>query len=266
MFKWIRLLSTCGPSVLKAYFSWIRKYAKHPEKYPLEVRYAAVRKLILFFMKHMRVDLDLVEDPAWKERESVSLIVSNHLSMMDVLMMIAVSEKPVSFVAKIETKKLPFVGKIIQSIDGVFLDRGNLRQNVIAMKTVEDRLKSGYCSYVIYPEGTRQKHPRENMLPMHPGSFKTGVKAGVPLQPMAEYGTFRVFGSRHDYKANPIALHFLKPVLPEDYKEIATPDLAIKIQDMIQKEVNVLRDKDDAYFLANKHHQKIQPPYWWEHI
>ena len=264
MFKWIRLLATCGPKIIIDYFRWMRKYSKHPEKYPLELRYKTVREEILFFMKHLRIDLDAKNIEAIEKNEGPYLMVSNHLAMVDTLMAIALSEKPVSFVAKIELTHTPFIGRVLKAIDCVFLDRGNLRQNLEALGVVEERLKQGYCSYIIYPEGTRQKNPRENMKPFHPGSIKMAVKANVPLIAMAEYGTFRPFGGKHDYRANLIQMHYFDPISPEEIKEQGVADFALSLQNKLQSEIDAERDVDDAYILPKKYIQKLPKPNWAE--
>ena len=262
MFKWIRLLTTCGPRILADYFRWMRKYSKHPEKYPLELRYKTVREEVLFFMQHLRIDLDVKNLDAIKNNKGPYLMVSNHLAMVDTLMAIALSEKPVSFVAKIELTKTPFIGRVLKAIDCVFLDRGNLRQNLEALAVVEKRLKEGYCSYIIYPEGTRQKNPREKMKQFHPGSIKMAAKANVPLIAMAEYGTFRPFGGKHDYQRNFIQMHYFDPVTPEKMKEMTIADFALSVQNKLQAEIDAEREADDAYILAKKYKEKLPKPNW----
>ena len=177
-------------------------------------------------------------------------------------MAIALSKKPVSFVAKIELTHTPFIGRVLKAIDCVFLDRGNLRQNLDALSIVEKRLKDGYCSYIIYPEGTRQKNPREKMNQFHPGSIKMAFKSGVPLIAMAEYGTFRPFGGKHDYRRNFIQMHYFDPIYPEEMKDQGVADFALSVQNMLQAEIDAEREADDAYILAKKYKEKLPNPNW----
>ena len=43
---------------------------------------------------------------------------------------------------------MPFVGKILKCIDGVFIDRGNLRQEIQAMKVLGNRLADKKVMFV----------------------------------------------------------------------------------------------------------------------
>ena len=41
-----RAVAIAGGTIIVDYFKWMRKYAKHPEKYPFDKRYKDVRKLL----------------------------------------------------------------------------------------------------------------------------------------------------------------------------------------------------------------------------
>ncbi len=182
---------------------------------------------------------------------------------MDVLFEVALSERPLTFVAKIEAKKMPFIGSILTAMDGLFLDRNDLRQNVIIMREVGKRFAEGKV-IVIFPEGTRQKNRRAPLLPFHPGTFKVAAKAGVPILPIAEYGTFRIFDIHHDYRQNLVQYTVMEPVLPEEYLQSSSPEVAAMIQNKVQVEVNRQRELDDQFMKSGEQHKKLPKPYWYE--
>ena len=266
MFKFPRLLFLCGAKIIHDYFSWFNKYAKHPERYPFEERYKKVRELLLHICKKMRIDLNLKGYEYLKNHDGNFLLVANHLSMSDILLTVCLSEKPLCFVAKKETRKMPFAGKIIRALEGSFLDRGNLRQNVEVMQVVEKRLKENYCSYVIYPEGTRQKRVREQMNPMHPGSFKVAGKAKVDIIPLAEYGTFHLLSPKYDYKSNPVSMTFFPPIKSEEFLTSSPNEIMEKIRGEMQEEINKQIEYNDQYFLDKKHKKKLLHPFWYEKL
>lgn len=233
MLKYVRLVFVCGPRILWDFAFFINRYARHPEKYPLQVRFDRVKNLVAYLEKHFRLDMKIEGADYIKELEKEDkrfLLVSDHLSYFDPLSFMPFCEKPLSFVAKKEARKMPFIGTAIKSLDGIFLDREDLRASLASMKLVEKRLSEGYCSYAIFPEGTRNKTPEKGVAPFHPGSFKPATTLGVPLLPVAVYGTPFVFAKRPDYKRLPLEYTFFKPM---DVKGQMTTDVAPVVYKMI---------------------------------
>jgi 1-acyl-sn-glycerol-3-phosphate acyltransferase len=248
MLKYPRLVLTAGPRILWDYFWFINRYARHPEKYPLEKRYKKVRELIIYVAKHYRLDwkvtgFDAIADLQNKNQKF--LLVADHLSYFDPLAIVALCEKPISFVAKKEAIKMPFIGTAIKAVDGVFLDREDLRQSLTAMHLVEKRLKEGYCSYMIFPEGTRNKHPENGVADFHPGTFKAAVETGVPMVACAIYGTPHVFPKKPDYKRLPLEFTFFKA---EDLVGQNTTEIAPRIHDEIAKQYALDEEEEKNFF------------------
>jgi 1-acyl-sn-glycerol-3-phosphate acyltransferase len=233
MLKYPRLVLTVGPRILWDYLFFIWRYARHPEKYPLEKRYKKVRSLIVFVSKHFRLDWKIegfegIEELQRKKQKF--LLVADHLSYYDPLAIVALCEEPISFVAKKEARKMPFIGTAIKAVDGIFLDREDLRQSLTAMRLVEKRLSEGYCSYMIFPEGTRNRHPENGIAPFHPGTFKAAVTTGVPMVVCTIYGTPYVFAKKPDYKRLPLEFTFLAPM---DVKGGQTTEIAPRIEALV---------------------------------
>ena len=118
----------------------------------------------------------------------------NHQGYGDVPTMFKVCEgKQVGFVAKEDAKKIPLIGKWIESTEGVFIKRGETREGLKAIKEGAEKLKNGY-SLIIFPEGTRSHC--SDMGEFKPGSFKLATKAGVPIVPVTVNGTYHMFEDR----------------------------------------------------------------------
>ena len=259
MWHLIRAILLLFPTLLWDICAWVFKYSKHPEKYPFEKRYAKTRKLIIKVNKALKAET-IVEGKENIPNETCCYFI-NHLGATDPLLLIADSERPLSLVAKIEIKKMPIVGRIFTGIDGLFLDRENLKQQLRVMMKVEDSLKNKRCDWAIYPEGTRNKDPMHLLLPFHSGTFRAAMKAKVPLVPVVSYGTFRLLNTHHTYKKYPTYLKYLKPIYPSEYEGKTTDEVAIMIQSMIQKEVSFIAkpldhkrmiESGDKYYRFNK--------------
>lgn len=225
-----------GWRIVGSYFAWMRKYAKHPEKYPLQTRYDRVRKLTSLVLRDLNIDL-IVEG---KENipEQAVFYCGNHLSMTDPLSLIAILDKPVSFVGKKETAKMPFVGKVMKDIDGEFLDREDLKQSLKVMMRVQKDLSEGTKSWVIFPEGTRNKDSMAKLKEFHHGTFRPAMKANVPIVPIAFYGTHQTLKTKPVYKKYPVFVKFLEPITPEQYQGMSTNEVAKMVQDRIQSVVS----------------------------
>ena len=133
MFKLFVFVLKAGPMILWNYFSWILPYSRHPEKYPLEVRYNRVRKLVLKLLKRLNVVIH-AENEYLINDGKVKMFTPNHQSLMDPLFIVALSEKPITFIAKIEVKKQPFVGRVMRILEGELFDRDDLRQQLTVLK------------------------------------------------------------------------------------------------------------------------------------
>ena len=243
-----------GGRIIGAYFSWIRKYAKNKDKYSFNERYLKVRNIL------QKVTAALDAEPhvegVDKMPDETCLIVSNHLSAFDPVLMISSFDKPCTFVAKKELEKAPFAGKVITGIDGLFLDRKDLKQSLRLMMKVEEDLKKKEKNWIIFPEGTRNKDVQHVVADFHHGTFRPAVKAGVPIVPVAVYGTFRALKKKPLFKKYPVFMKVLDPIYPEEYKDMTTQELADMVRDRIQKVVSFeLRALDHKAMLGDKKYQ-----------
>jgi len=109
MFRYIRTITICFFDILCAYFGWMIPFSRHPERYPLQYRYAKVRKLTLKVTKYMHVDI-IAKNPEILKTPRTYVFIGNHTSMYDALIMLCLSEYPVSFVGKHEIRHMPFFG------------------------------------------------------------------------------------------------------------------------------------------------------------
>ena len=238
-----RAVAIAGIPILWDYFAWMRKFAKHPEKYPFETRYKKLRKLLLRLDRGFNCSYHV--EGLEKLPQETCCIIANHLSAYDPLALICAMDKPCTFVAKKELQNKPFAGKVIAGIDGLFLDREDLKQQLRIMMKVEADLKKGEKNWIIFPEGTRRKDQMKNMRDFHHGTFRPAVKARVPIVPVAMYGSFRPLKRKPTYKKYPIWIKFLDPIYPEQYKEMSNQEIAKLCQDRIETAVSYeLRMKD----------------------
>ena len=249
--KYPRVIGRFLPRLLCSFPS-IARSAKRPSRLPLKRRYNRLRVLSLYLDKAFRID-DYVEGyeafRRLQESGATFLLVANHLSDYDPIVTLRYIASLTSFVAKEETKGYPFIGKAIASVDGLFLPRSDLRASLGIMKTLEERLRNKETNYVIYPEGTRNKDPMKTPVnTFHPGSFKSAMRAGAYIVPMAIYGTFRVLKAAPNDRRIPLEIAFLPPLSPDDYANKSTEEIASFLQNQINEKVEQFKKMDEEYY------------------
>ena len=123
------------------------------------------------------------QPPAVRRRPHV--VVSNHESFADI-MLLSMLPWEMKWLAKAELFRIPVVGWMMAMAGDVPIKRGFGPSAVEAMRTCRERLAIG-MSIMVFPEGTRS--PRGDLLPFKDGAFRLAVEAGVPVLPLAVYGT-----------------------------------------------------------------------------
>lgn len=246
--QYIKAILICGFPILFYHIFYMCRYARHPEKYPIEKRYAVVRKEIRFVFKRFHVDYQIQNYEMFSKLDEKCLIISNHFSLFDPIALIAYSEKPLTFVCKKETMKMPFVGKVAKAIECFPLDRQNLMNQIDQIRNVVSYLKDNTKpSVLIYIEGTRNKNPALPCLEFHPGTLKIAQMAGVPLLCGATFGSFRILDKKSHIKRYPYFFKFFKKLSGGEAKSYKTTELAPILEKETNDNVCLLRKLDEDY-------------------
>ena len=235
MWHLIRTILLVLPVAIWDYFTWILSYFKKKDKLPIEKRYARVRKLINYADKCLKVDLHVYGEENMLDEPCCYF--ANHLSATDPIMYFPIFKKPVAFLAKVEIQKYPIVGKLLTVGGGLFLKRDDLKQQLKIMMKVQDSLRNKEMNWFIFPEGTRNKDQQLLIPEFHHGTFRAAMKAGVPIVPVVNYGTFRLLYLKHSLKKYPVQIKFLSPIYKEEYEGLSTEEVARLVQSRIQKEL-----------------------------
>ncbi len=164
------------------------------------------------------------------------LLVSNHQSIFDIALLLAVMPRPLAFVSKIELKKIPIVHFWMSREGSLFLDRGNVRQSVRIMKDAvrilsEERTDGRGACLVIFPEGTRSRNG--SVAEFKRGSLGIAAKAKVPVLPVCIDGTYKIFENNRFFriKASRVKMTVLPQITAEELA--ADKEMAEKIRDQI---------------------------------
>jgi 1-acyl-sn-glycerol-3-phosphate acyltransferase len=115
------------------------------------------------------------------------LIVANHLSWFDPLLLSLITTRRVWFFTKAEMFGWPIVGWLCKITGQIPVHRGE--GDRLALERALTYLREGRA-IVFFPEGTVER--QEQMIPAHPGIAMLALHSGATLLPVAHTGTQRV--------------------------------------------------------------------------
>jgi lyso-ornithine lipid O-acyltransferase len=120
-----------------------------------------------------------------KPPEGAALVVSNHISWLDIPVLFACL-KDLSFLSKAEVRQWPLIGILAVAVGTLFIRRGGGEANAKTQQ-IARQLKLGR-RVVVFPEGTTTIG--ERVLPFHPKLFGSALISNAPVQPvMLHYQT-----------------------------------------------------------------------------
>ena len=143
--------------------------------------------------------------------------VSNHTSILDIILMLGRLKARAGFVAKRELLFVPLINVMIAMTHSVFINRKSLRKSVDAINRATERIKKGH-SMVIFPEGTRSKTGEIGTF-KH-GSFRMATESGAFVVPVTVKGLRDSFEDRkHFFQRRDCFLNVGTPVKPPAAKD-----------------------------------------------
>lgn len=118
------------------------------------------------------------------------MLVANHTSMLDIMLMLRISRNPFVFVGKKELVKIPLFGFFYKRVC-ILVDRGDSRSRTGVYRRAQRRLNQG-LSICIFPEGGV---PEEDILldTFKDGAFKMAIAHNIPIVPMTFYDNKKRF-------------------------------------------------------------------------
>lgn len=165
-------------------------------------------------------------------KENGFMFFPNHQGLYDVLAIMEACPIPFSVVAKKEIKDIQFLKQVIACLRGYLLDREDVRQAMRVIADVTNEVKKGR-NYLIFAEGTRSKNGNE-VQDFKGGSFKAATKAKCPIVPVALIDSFKPFDT-NTISPVTVQVHFLEPLLYEEYKDMKTSEIAQIVKNRIKK-------------------------------
>src|SRR5262249_54226346 len=117
------------------------------------------------------------------------ILVANHASYIDAIVLMAALPANFHFVAKRTLAGYPLIGTVIRKAQHITIEKAALSDRLAGADEVARRLGGGDL-LMIFPEGTFVRRP--GLLPFRLGAFRAAVDAGQPVIPVGIAGTRHV--------------------------------------------------------------------------
>ena len=125
--------------------------------------------------------------------ESCDMILLNHQSLLDIIVMEYIHSRDLAWVAKKEITDLFFFGHIIKAPRMISVDRENKAGIIHLLKEAKDRLDKGR-PIAMFPEGTRSDG--KSMLSFRPGAKMLANRFNLRVQPIVLFNTRNIVDSK----------------------------------------------------------------------
>ena len=131
-------------------------------------------------LRAVRVDLRI--RPPAARTDGAALIVANHVSWLDILVLAA--SEPMVPVAKCEIAAWPVIGPVAGDLGAVFIDRSRLRALPRTVDDMADALREGR-SVQVFPEATTRCGTA--LDPFRRAAFQAAIDARAPVRPVGVF-------------------------------------------------------------------------------
>lgn len=171
------------------------------------------------------------------------MYAANHRSFYDIILAYATVPNQTAFISKKEIKKMPCVAQWMYFLNCLFMDRGDVKQNLNIILKAISLVKNGYSIYIA-PEGTR--NATDTLLEFKEGSMKIATKGKCPIIPVCLCNTENIFENNLPWiKSGRILIEYGKPIYPDELDKETKKHLGAYVREQIasmyeenQKKIN----------------------------
>ncbi|WP_346238007.1 lysophospholipid acyltransferase family protein [Niabella insulamsoli] len=171
------------------------------------------------------------------------IIVANHISYLDIPMLVKVFRKPLRPLGKIEMTRIPVFG-FIYKYAIVTVDRSDARHRALSLRLLRSILSKG-ISIFVFPEGTFNETGAP-LKSFYNGAFKLAVETQTPVQPVLFLDTFvrMHYGSIFSLNPGKCRVVYLK--------EIAVEGLAVEaLKEKVFEQMKDAAIRHNAPWISN---------------
>ncbi|KAK5048220.1 hypothetical protein LTR84_005890 [Exophiala bonariae] len=181
------------------------------------------------------------------------VIVVNHQTELDVLLLGCVFPLHCSVTAKKSLRNVPFLGWFMTLSGSVFIDRVDRTQAMKAFEGAARAMQDKQQSVAIFPEGTRSYSAEPMLLPFKKGAFHLAVQAGVPIVPVVAENYSRVLNVKAKrFNAGTIRVKVLDPVPTKGLTAADVDSLTRDVREKMLKTITELGKDPESRSISSK--------------
>lgn len=205
----------------------VRLFNKKSAAHMAQVIVKGAFNLVMFVSGCQKTILGKENIPA----DTPVMYAANHRSFYDIILAYATVPNQTAFISKMEIKKMPCVAQWMYFLNCLFMDRGDVKQNLNVILSAISLVKEGYSIYIA-PEGTR--NATDTLLEFKEGSMKIATKGKCPIIPVCLCNTENIFENNLPWiKRGKILIEYGKPIYPEDLDKETKKHLGAYVREQI---------------------------------
>ncbi len=209
-------------------------YAKHPEKYSEEQRYALAQKLVKTVIRTSRVTTEY-EGAEKLPTDSGYIMFANHQGRFDPMAVLGGHGSPCSFLID-KRRADQFLAKQFSALlDAVPIDKESTKSQINAIKTLAHEAEKGR-RYLVFPEGIYHKDQGNRTGEFKHGCFLSATHAKCPIVPVTIIDSHKVYGI-NSLKRVRTKVIFHEPLRYEDYAGMSTSEISDTVKGIIDREI-----------------------------
>ncbi|MCK5769426.1 lysophospholipid acyltransferase family protein [Algiphilus sp.] len=150
------------------------------------------------------------------------MVVANHASYLDGLLLTAALGDHISYVVKDDAAEWPLIGRVLDRLGVVFIARTEVQMSARQTRALLKRMRAG-DSLGIFPEGTFRRDP--GLLPFKQGAFLLAARTGTTVVPVVIHGSRTFLGEGQRWprwsriRIDILAPHYVSGNAPEALAE-----------------------------------------------
>ena len=128
------------------------------------------------------------------------ILIANHISYLDIPMIVKVFRRPLRPLGKIEMTRIPIFG-FIYKYAIVTVDRSDAQHRALSLRLLRSVLTKG-ISIFVFPEGTFNE-TGQPLKEFYNGAFKLAIETQTPIKPVLFLDTFNRMHYQTIFSLNP---------------------------------------------------------------
>ena len=209
--------------------------AFHQNKYTEDEMYAYCLKMIKFAVDTAGLRVEAYGLENIPENDGF-YICANHQEKFDPLAIWYTFPRKTGVILDDVATHRPFIREVCRLIKSQKLIKHNPHSVVKAYSEITKELKAGN-NYMVFPEGGYETTACQ-LDEFHAGSFKSAQRAHCTILPVAVIDSYCIFDKGFK-TSRPIQIHYLKPILPDEYDGMSTTEIAELVKGRIKSHLDI---------------------------